>query len=283
MSFGTWARSIWRTSHRARISLVVDKIPAPGRRQKVLQRIGQVFSFAAEKGLHDQDPTFLLRKSRKKVVGNRRPFLETLPELVQLLQRVDSRGANIVHKLAVRFAALTTARPGTVTSARWDQLHLRGNRMVWIVPAHLMKNREEWSCPLSPQAMDVIETLRPFSGRSEYIFARPNRPHLPMLRNNLTHVLNFAGYRDSHCAHGFRHSFSSIMNTRHGEKRDNDAIEAQLAHVTKGVRGVYLSSDFMDRRTDLMDEWASWLAPLVPAAQVRDGGKKNLFQVRQAA
>ena len=47
------------------------------------------------------------------------------------------------------------------------------------------------------------------------------------------------------------------MNERHPE--DWAAIEAALAHVVGGVRGAYMRSNYLERRRELMAEWADLL------------------------
>jgi hypothetical protein len=63
--------------------------------------------------------------------------------------------------------------------------------------------------------------------------------------------------RGLHCAHGFRSSFSSIMNERCPE--DWAAIEAALAHVAGGVRGAYMRTNYLQRRHELMIAWSDLL------------------------
>jgi hypothetical protein len=47
------------------------------------------------------------------------------------------------------------------------------------------------------------------------------------------------------------------MNARHPQ--DAAAIEAALAHVVGGVRGIYMRGDYLERRRELMAEWAGLL------------------------
>jgi hypothetical protein len=75
-----------------------------------------------------------------------------------------------------------------------------------------------------------------------------------MSENALGYLLNRAGYHHTHCPHGFRASFSSIMSERH--PADHDAIEAALAHRVDGVRGRYMRAPFLQRRRELACEWA---------------------------
>lgn len=57
--------------------------------------------------------------------------------------------------------------------------------------------------------------------------------------------------------HGFRSSFRHWCAET--GKRQEDA-EAALAHVVGGVEGSYFRSDLFERRRELMDAWADYLA-----------------------
>ena len=62
------------------------------------------------------------------------------------------------------------------------------------------------------------------------------------------------GYlQNEHTAHGFRSSFSTIMNER---DYDWETIERALAHKDSSVRGIYNRSRYWDERVKLMQAWA---------------------------
>ena len=86
-----------------------------------------------------------------------------------------------------------------------------------------------------------------------------------MSRNAFLDVLYRCDFRGVHCAHGFRSSFSTIMNERYPD--DWAAIEAALAHVVGGVRGVYMRANYLERRRELMAEWANLLLEGAEPAQ----------------
>ena len=87
---------------------------------------------------------------------------------------------------------------------------------------------------------------------------------------------------ESTCAHGFRASFSSIMNERHPDARD--AIEAQLAHVVRGVRSAYLRAPFLERRREFLAEGriCCLMAPQTPRPS-RSGHAVSRSPVSQRA
>lgn len=61
-------------------------------------------------------------------------------------------------------------------------------------------------------------------------------------------------------AHGFRSLGSTVLNTL-GYRAD--VIEAALAHIQGGVRGVYNRSDYWEERRAMMQGWADWLDGLM--------------------
>ena len=47
-----------------------------------------------------------------------------------------------------------------------------------------------------------------------------------------------------------------------------DVIEAALAHIQGGVRGVYNRSDYWEERRAMMQEWADWLDGLLTSVEI---------------
>jgi integrase len=145
-----------------------------------------------------------------------------------------------------------------------------------------MKMRDAFVCPLSPAAIAVLDALRPVSGSGEYVFPSSRDARIPMGRTAVVRLLIRVGYEGIHVAHGFRSSFSTIMHETHKADADGPAIEFQLAHVIGGVKGRYNRAAYIARRTELVDEWASWITPTLVAPAELVGGKSETFE-RKAA
>ena len=128
-----------------------------------------------------------------------------------------------------------------------------------------MKMPREHIVPLVPEAVAVIRMLQPLTGHLDLIFPSARSPDRPMVTRSFLDVLYRLGFRGRHCAHGFRSSFSTLMNERHPE--DWAAIEAALAHVVGGTRGAYMRSNYLERRRELMAEWAELLLEGAPPAE----------------
>jgi len=84
-----------------------------------------------------------------------------------------------------------------------------------------------------------------------------------MSSNAMAYHLNRAGYQKRHCAHGWRSSFSSVMNLRHPSERH--IIDFALAHIPSGVEAAYNRAEYLDRRREHLQEWADLLLADFPA------------------
>jgi integrase len=221
----------------------------------VRQNMDAVFAEAMSAGVGQANPAAQIKGALAPAIRENQPAITTLDGVRDLLHRVEAEPGHPPTKLAVRLLALTACRPSEVCRAEWGELeHLDGPAPLWRIPPHRTKMRAEHIVPLPPQAIAVFETIRPLTGHSRFIFPNQRSLDRPMTRNAFVVLLHRRGFRGKHCAHGFRSSFSSIMNERHPE--DWAAIEAALAHVVGGTRGAYMRSNYLERRRELMAEWA---------------------------
>jgi integrase len=134
---------------------------------------------------------------------------------------------------------------------------------VWQVPAARMKLRLQYKdddasdhlVPLAEQAIDVIEALRKLTGRTPYLFPNQRHAHRPARENAIGYLLNRAGYHHRHVPHGWRATFSTVMNERY--EHDRHIIDLMLAHVPKNsLEGAYNRAEHLERRIELAQAWA---------------------------
>jgi integrase len=230
----------------------------------VRQHMAAIFGFAISRGIAQSNPAAHVKEALEPVVRKNQPAILTLDGVRALLQRIESEPAYPPTKLAFRLLALTACRPSEVRGATWREFEqLDGSAPFWRIPsARMGKTKAEHVVPLPPQAVAVIETLRPFTGHLPLLFPNMRSLDQPMSRNAFLDVLYRLGFKGQHCAHGFRSSFSTLMNERHPE--DWAAIEAALAHTVGGTRGAYMRSNYLERRRELMAEWADRLLDGAP-------------------
>lgn len=238
--------------------------------RRVRQRISAVFGFAAGMGLVESDPAHVVAKAMAPVIRGRQPAVVTIEEAREVLARVDAQKAYATTKLALRFLALTVVRPGVVSTAPWVEFEdLDARAPVWRIPAARMKlqlqhkndRARDHLVPLSRQAVEILAALRQLSGRSPFLFPNVSRHHEPMSDGAMALLLKRAGFRNRHVPHGWRATFSTIMNERH--PADRPVIEAILAHVPENkVAAAYNRALYLDRRRELLQEWADRLSSI---------------------
>jgi len=187
------------------------------------------------------------KKARKRVHHPALPWKE-LPELMQILRRIPN-----AVSVAAQFLILTGARSHMVRFAQWDELDLESGR--WSLPAELMKTREPFAIPLSPEVVELVKNLPRIQVRSPYLFPGNGRSGV-MHANGIRSLLHELGFE-----HITRHGFRSTFRDWAGETTafPREICELALAHDERGeTEGAYSRSDFFDKRKELMNAWAKY-------------------------
>lgn len=250
--------------------------------RRVRQRMSAVFVYAIATGKAETDPAAIVQGAMKPIKKGRQPAIVKLPQLVEMLQRVDAEPAHPVTKLALRIIALTAVRPGTLATTPWSEWTDIGKDKIWQIPAARLKMKLEHKddeqrdhfLPLADATIEAIEALRVVSGRGPLAFPNARHAHKPMSENAMGYLLNRAGYHAKHVPHGFRAAFSSIMNE--ARPADRFIIDRMLAHVTKEkTERVYNRAQHLALQREIADEWAEMLTKdLSPAATLLEGPRR---------
>lgn len=230
---------------------------------RVLQDIRRVCRYAVQTGRLTHNPAIELADILKSRKEEHRPALprEELPAFLRDLETYATKG-RLLTKLALDLLLLTFVRSGELRGAKWDEFNLE--EKLWRVPAQRMKMKTEHLVPLTPQAIKVLEQIRPISGQYDWVFPSERNRTDCMSDGTLRLAIYRLGYDGKtqgkpHCVpHGFRATASSILN----ETGFNpDAIERQLAHMERnGVRAAYTHhARYLDERRELMTWWANYL------------------------
>ncbi len=231
---------------------------------RIKQICGQVFRYAIATGRASRDPSGDLRGALAPEREKHHGALTKPVDVAGLMRGVDSYQGSFVVKCALRFTALTFARPGEIRKAEWSEIDF--DNAVWRIAAERMKMRREHLVPLSRQAVDVLRELHPLTGAGRYIF--PGRTAArPMSENAITAALRYLGYqRGQMTAHGFRTMASTLLNEMGWSA---DAIERQLAHAERDeVRGAYNRAEYLAERRRMMESWADYLDRLAAGGVV---------------
>jgi len=232
---------------------------------RVFQRLRAIFRYAVAHELVSTDPTYPLKPAeifKPRKVAHRAALAER--DVPAFLHKLAAYEGDPSTAAALTLLMLTAVRPGELRGARWDEIDT--DRALWRIPAARMKMNTEHRVPLPPQALAVLDTMRPLSGQGALVFPSPFYPGKPLSDGTLNSALARMGYKGTATAHGFRTLFSTCANEA-GWK--GDIIEKQLAHEERDdVRGAYNRAQYLDERTKLMQWWADRIDALGRGAEV---------------
>jgi integrase len=172
------------------------------------------------------------------------------PAFVAALRAETASSARLVE-----FTILTASRPSEPRLASWPEIDPKAK--VWTVPAERMKLRRVHRVPLSDAAEAVLERMAEWTGRRGLIFpgAKEGAPFSNMAGERL---LEKMGHPDI-TVHGFRSTFRDWA----WETTDfpRELAEAALAHLAgDAVERAYRRGDALEKRRELMQGWADFLA-----------------------
>jgi integrase len=239
---------------------------------RVRQRLSAVFGYAMAHELADSDPAATVRRAlTPPAPAQHHPALLDIEDARALLAAAALVDVVPAVKFASRFVALTAVRFAAVRGARWEEIEdLDGAAPIWRVPAARMKlkaakkldAKNDHLVPLSHQAVALLREIRADMHRDDanthgLIFDRGAGRMIG--EKSIGALYDRAGFEGRHVPHGWRATFSTLMNER-SEGADRDVIERALAHTPKDkVRIAYDRSAQLQRLRDLFQEWADLL------------------------
>lgn len=222
--------------------------------RRLVQRVNEIMIYAVNTGLIDANPAsgvgMAFEKPKKQNMPTLRP--EELPKLMRSLVMSN---LSVATRCLIEWQLLTLVRPSEASGARWAEIDL--DAKLWTIPAERMKAKREHIVPLSPQALDIIEVMKPVSAHREHVFPSRNDPKQPMNSQTANAALKRIGYGRKLVAHGLRSIASTAMNEA---GHNADVIEAALAHSEKNeVRRAYNRSIYLIQRQSLMHWWGNFV------------------------
>tara|TARA_R110000868_G_scaffold111222_16_gene300493 strand:- start:3544 stop:4833 length:1290 start_codon:yes stop_codon:yes gene_type:complete len=249
---------------------------------RVRQHMSAVFVFAIGAGIATTDPANVVQPTLRPRQKQLRPALLKLDQARAMLTQVEGLdGTYLVTKLASRLLALTAVRPGVLRLAEPSEFEaLDGEMPLWRIPAEKMKlTRErkrdasfEFVVPLSRQAVETVRAAMVLAGSKPMLFPSVRHSHRAITDSTLSKLYRTAGFTDRHVPHGWRATFSTIMNelaAKQNRVGDREIIDLMLAHIQEGVEAAYNRAAYMPRRRELAQEWADMLLQgMKPASEL---------------
>lgn len=220
--------------------------------KRVCQRLNEIMIFAVNTGLIHHNP---LTGIKENFVSPEKKRMPTIPpeELPEFLHDLQNASIHETTRNLILWQLHTMVRPNEAAGAMWEEIDTE--QALWNIPAERMKKKRPHTIPLTPQALAILETMRPFTGHRKYIFAShiyPDRPSNSSTANMAIKVR--MGYKGRLVAHGLRALASTILNE---QGFNGDLVEAALAHVEPNeTRRAYNRAKYIEKRRPMMAWWS---------------------------
>ena len=191
-----------------------------------------------------------------------------MPAFLRQARRVRRRSGD---EAALELLILTAVRPGELRGARWNEIDDR--RALWRIPAERMKMATEHLVPLSPQALAVVERMRPSAASASWCSRRPFYPGKPLSDGTLNSALAAWATRASPLRMDSGRLFSNMRQRGRLESRRHR--EAARARGARRGRGAYNRAQWLAERVKLMQWWADRLDELRRGADVPSRSRRR--------
>lgn len=193
--------------------------------------LSKVFAFGVEKERVEANPVYGVKRV---YVETPRERVLTEEELRVLWSRFDRLQPAVAA--AWRLILLTAQRPGEVLSMRWRDLERDSRGWWWNLPAELTKTNRAHRVPLSPQALAVIEALRPLTGSTGWVLAsRADGKRLTWLSHSSARLRAWSGLQHF-TPHDLRRTAATWLG-RSGVRPDT--IDQLLNHAAGRISRTY--------------------------------------------
>ena len=247
---------------------VLRKIESRGaheKAQRCREYAGRVFRYAIATGRAERDPSGDLRGALTPVKVKHHASITEPKAIGALLRSIQGFSGSYITKCALQLAPLVFVRPGELRHSEWQEIDF--DKHEWRIPAHKMKMNEPHIIPLSPQAIEVLQSIQPLTGQGKYVFPGIRSAARPMSENIINAALRRMGYeKDEMTGHGFRSMASTLLH-EHGWP--HEAIERQLAHAERNkVVAAYNYAEHLPKRKEMMNWWSDYLDSLAAGAKV---------------
>lgn len=238
-----------------------------GLRAKIILK--SILQIAKAHMIIEYNPASDLQGTLKSPKTQHRPSLTDPKEFAELLRDIDQLddASQLYNKRILQLLSLTFVRIGDACTMKWSDINWL--KKQWEFKPQKSGNRGDMVAsiviPLAPQAIAILEQMKPLTGDSEYVFHNPRRKKEPyhhtqevnkVLNSDLMN--NGLGYKDIHSPHGFRSSAKTMLMERLGY--DELITELALGHRMLNAYGTaYSRMDLLHQKANMMTAWANYL------------------------
>lgn len=231
--------------------------------KRICQSLNQIMEFAVATDVLTVNPLTTMINAFEKHKVKHMPTIR--PEMLgDLLVRLEN--CNTIQtktKLVILWQLHTMTRPKESARTRWKDINIADK--CWTIPASEMKGNKTHRIPLSDEAIEILNQIRPHSEHHEFVFPgeRNSKSHLSVFTANAA-LKRSLRFKNQLVAHGLR----SIASTALYEQGfDTLHIEACLSHSDQNeTRASYNRSDFYEQRISIMRWWSNLIKAHTPVS-----------------
>ena len=231
---------------------------------RALSCCSQIFRYAVAIGKAPIDPCRDLRGALPPEKVEHRAAITDPIKVGELLRAIDGYEGSIIVKCAMKLAPLTFVRPGELRQAKWEDIDLEQAEWRFTIT----KTNTPHIVPLSSQAIEILNEIKPVTGKGIYVFPSQRTAKRPMSDNAVLVAMRTMGIpKEVMSGHGFRAMARTLLDEVLGFRPD--FIEHQLAHAVRDPNGrAYNRTSHLEERKKMMQVWADYLDKLNTGADI---------------
>lgn len=220
--------------------------------KRLCQRLNEIMVYSVNTGLIAANPLAGIASAFQAPVKQNLPTLKP-EELPTLMKALSTASIKLTTRCLIEWQLHTMVRPSEASGTRWEEIDT--DNALWNIPAERMKRKKAHTVPLSPQCLQLLEMMKPISGKSEFVFPSDRSIKKPTHPQTANMALKRMGFGSQLVAHGLRALASTTLNE---QGFDADVIEAALAHIgDNDVRNAYNRAEYIKRRIPVMNWWSN--------------------------
>lgn len=236
-------------------------LTAPTNAQRIQAILSGLFKFAKDREWVEVNPASEIRLKRK--IKKKKKWQNVAFDNKQIRELWDAfdNHAEPVGSL-FKMLLITGQRSGETRMMKWSNINL--NKQVWTIPASDTKNGIEHFVPLSEMALDLLDSLKPWSS-GEFVFESPVNKGEPVgpAQKSAQRI------RKAHDLNAFNiHSLRTTFATRQaGLGTPPQVLSKLLNHKKPGegstITAIYNRYDYDDEKRVAMNKWCNELNRII--------------------
>ena len=139
---------------------------------RVLNICSQVFRYAIATGRARYNPSGDLRGALPPVKGKHFASVTEPEQVGEVLRALEGYAGTLPVRCALRLAPLVFVRPGELRHAQWNDIDLDNAEWRYLVT----KTEAQHIVPLSKQAIEILQEVKPLTGRRQVCIPQCQKP-----------------------------------------------------------------------------------------------------------